>query len=223
MSDFERNRPQALDRESFFAATRVSRETMTDLAVYESLLLKWQKRINLVSAKSLSDLWRRHMLDSFQLTERAPARARRWVDLGSGGGFPGLVVAILLKDRPGMTVHLIDSDTRKCAFLRHVALETGAPVTVHRARIEDLGPTDFGGPADIVSARACAPLPSLLALAAPFFADSTVGLFLKGQHVEEELTAARKCWTLETVVHPSVSDPAGCVLEVKHPVLQRSE
>ena len=205
---------QAIDAESFSAVTHVSRETMAGLVLYETLLRKWQKSINLVSSATLSELWRRHMLDSAQLAALAPDDARDWVDLGSGGGFPGLVIAIILKDRPGFRMHLVESDQRKCVFLREVARETGAPVEVHARRIEDFA-AKRGATADVVSARALAPLERLLGWAAPLFDTETIGLFLKGQGIEGELTEARKGWIFEAEFSPSRSDPSGCVLKLR--------
>ena len=235
-------RPQVIDAESFLAAFRVSRETMARLTLYESLLLKWQKSINLVSAATLPDLWRRHMADSAQLARLAPATACIWVDLGSGAGFPGLVVAIIWADRAGPSaaadfmVHLIESDQRKGAFLREVIRQTGAPAMVHTARIESFARSGLPGPADlaltggnlalaggnlalagadVISARACAPLDRLLTLAAPFFGPDSLGLFLKGRDADKELTLARKWWTFNITQIASMSDPEGTVLEVK--------
>jgi 16S rRNA (guanine527-N7)-methyltransferase len=174
-------------------------------------LEKWQKAINLVAAASLTDLWRRHFLDSAQLLDLAPAPnhagPRRWLDLGSGAGFPGMVVAIMGAGE----VHLVESDARKCVFLQEVARETAAPVTIHRSRIEDL--ETF--PVDVVSARALAPLDRLLALSARFFAQDTVGLFLKGQHVDKELTEAGKSWMMSADRIVSRSDPSGTVVRIQ--------
>jgi len=205
--------PQVIDAESFSALLGVSRETMERLGRYESLLIKWQKSINLVSAGTLPQLWRRHMLDSAQLAALAPEDARRWADLGSGGGFPGLVVAILLAGRPGFEMHLVESDQRKCIFMREVARATEAPATIHNCRIEDFAAGQ--GVFDVVSARALAPLDRLLGWAAPLFGPQTVGLFLKGQGVQDELTLARKSWIFEADLHPSQSDPAGSVLMLR--------
>lgn len=205
--------PQVVDAESFSALLGVSRETMERLGRYESLLIKWQKSINLVSASTLPELWRRHMLDSAQLAALAPESARRWADLGSGGGFPGLVVAILLAGRPGFEMHLVESDQRKCIFMREVARATEAPATIHNCRIEDFAGGQ--GAFDVVSARALAPLDRLLGWAAPLFGPQTVGLFLKGQGVQDELTLARKSWIFEADLHPSQSDPAGSVLMLR--------
>lgn len=205
---------QVVDAESFLAATRVSRETIKRLVLYETLLRKWQKSINLVSSATLSGLWRRHMLDSAQLVGLAPEKARIWADLGSGGGFPGLVVAIMLKERPGFVMHLIESDQRKCVFLREVARETGAPVEVHARRIEAFA-AESGLKPDVVSARALAPLDRLLDWAGPLFGPETLGLFLKGRGAEGELTEARKGRIFEAEISPSRSDPSGSVLMVR--------
>jgi 16S rRNA (guanine527-N7)-methyltransferase len=205
--------PQVVDAESFSTLLGVSRETMERLGRYESLLIKWQKSINLVSASTLPELWRRHMLDSAQLAALAPESTRRWADLGSGGGFPGLVVAILLAGRPGFELHLVESDQRKCIFMREVARATEASATVHNCRIEDFAAGQ--GTFDVVSARALAPLERLLGWAAPLFGPQTIGLFLKGQGVQDELTLARKSWIFEADHHPSQSDPAGSVLMLR--------
>jgi 16S rRNA (guanine527-N7)-methyltransferase len=205
--------PQVIDAESFSALVDVSRETMDRLAQYESLLLKWQKSINLVSAGTLPELWRRHMLDSAQLAGLAPEGALRWVDLGSGGGFPGLVIAILLAERPGFEMHLVESDQRKCIFMREVARVTGVPATIYNMRIEAFA--DKGATFDVVSARALAPLDRLLGWAAPLFGPETIGLLLKGKGVEDELTLARKSWIFKADLHPSQSDPAGSVLKLR--------
>ena len=186
---------------------------MDRLTRYESLLQKWQKSINLVSAATLPDLWRRHMLDSAQLAALAPETALRWADLGSGGGFPGLVVAILLRERPGFRMHLVESDQRKCVFMREVIRATGAPAEVYNERIEDFARE--AGSFDVVSARALAPLDRLLGWAAPLFGPDTIGLFLKGQGLPDELTAARKSWIFEADIYPSQSDPAGSVLKLR--------
>ncbi len=184
--------------------TGVSRETLDRLASHLDLLRRWQKRINLVGTATLCDPWRRHMLDSAQLAPLVPAGARL-ADLGSGAGFPGLVLAILR----GGPVHLIESDARKAAFLREAVRITGAPVEVHNARAEQL---DLK--ADIVTARACAPLDRLLGLALPLLASGGLCLFLKGARVEEEVSEARAAWKMALRRHRSRSAPDGVVLEV---------
>ncbi|HEV8391869.1 MAG TPA: 16S rRNA (guanine(527)-N(7))-methyltransferase RsmG [Dongiaceae bacterium] len=226
----------------------VSRETLQRLETYAALLTKWQAKINLVGPATLPDLWRRHFLDSAQLVpllpanplpqtagglgrgkqehspdgpslaSPAPARLQDGgggvlVDLGSGAGFPGLVLAIMTDWR----VHLVDSDQRKCAFLRQVALDCGVldRVTIHPKRIEQV----TGIAADVVTARACAPLDELLELAAPLVGENGTCLFLKGAQVDEELTRAERHWTMRLDRRGSISDPAGNILIVTH--LQR--
>jgi len=197
----------ALDPAGFAALTGVSRETLARLEAYAALLVQWNERINLVSRDSLRDPWRRHFLDSAQLFPYVPARARSLVDLGSGAGFPGLVLAIL-----GVTgVELIESDARKCAFLREAARIANAPVTVRPARIEAVPSHEV----DVVTARACAPLDRLLVMAQRFIAPHTICLFLKGERAEEELTAARRGWTMLAARHPSRADPRGVILKLE--------
>ena len=214
--------------EDFRAATGVSRETLSRLQDYAALLEKWSRAINLVGRESLPELWRRHMLDSAQLMAYLPPapedRPRRLLDLGSGAGFPGLVLAILGAGE----VHLIEADGKKCGFLREAARVTGAEVAVHHARIEDLPALA----ADVVTARALAPLPRLLALAegrlaakantvtnteqACSFCSGPVGLFLKGRDAERELTDSKETWIMRAEVFPSRSDPRGRIIRVSH-------
>ena len=188
----------------FAAATGVSRETMQRLEAYAALLLTWSVRINLIGRATLDDLWRRHFLDSAQLLPLIPMDARNLVDLGSGAGFPGLVLAVL--GVPG--VELIEADSRKAAFLREAARIAGADVTIRGCRVEAVPPHAVG----VVTARACAPLDRLLALGERFIGPETTCLFLKGERVDEELTAASKAWTMTVSRHPSRADPGGSVL-----------
>ena len=188
----------------FAAQTGVSRETLERLEAYAALLVDWSSRINLVGRSTLSDLWRRHFLDSAQLLPMIPRGARSLVDLGSGAGFPGLVLAIL--GMPG--VELIEADRRKAIFLREAARITGTKMTLRACRIEAVAPHAV----DVVTARGCAPLDRLLPLAARFISPQTTCLFLKGVHAEQELTAASKAWTMTVSLHPSRSDPGGTVL-----------
>jgi 16S rRNA (guanine527-N7)-methyltransferase len=197
----------ALDAEGFAALTGVSRETLARLEAYAALLAQWNQRINLVSRDSLRDPWRRHFLDSAQLLPYVPASTRSLVDLGSGAGFPGLVLAIL----GASGVELIESDARKCAFLREAARIADAPVTVRHARIEAVPSRSF----DVVTARACAPLDRLLLMAQRFIAPDTICLFLKGERAAEELTAARPGWTMTAACHPSRADPRGVILKLE--------
>lgn len=203
---------QVIDAESFSAAASVSRETMDRLRVYEELLLKWQKSINLISSGTLTDLWSRHMWDSAQLASLAPAQAKNWLDVGSGAGFPGLVVAALLRERPGFQMELVESDQRKSIFLREAARLMGLPVLVHSCRIESLPEKEV--PSDVISARALASLDQILAWTSPFWGKATIGLFPKGKSARDELTESRKNWIFEAEAVASLSDPSGSVLKL---------
>ena len=196
-----------LTADGFAGLTGVSRETLPRLEAYAALLKRWSGRINLVSRNTLGDLWRRHFLDSAQLLPFIPEKTRSLVDLGSGAGFPGLVLAIL--GVPG--VELIESDKRKCAFLREAARLTNASAKIVDSRIE----TAKAHPADIVTARACAPLDQLLPLAQRFIGPKTVCLFLKGERVDEELTAAQRDWRMTVARLPSRADPRGVILKLQ--------
>ncbi len=190
----------------------VSRETIDRLSAYEALLKKWNPAINLVSARSLDEVWSRHFLDSAQLFELGPENAKLWVDIGSGGGFPGLVIAVLAKQfRPEMRVILVESDARKSAFLATVARNLDLPVQVIAQRIEaaDLPP------ADILSARALAPLDLLLAFADQILAPTGVAIFPKGERWRDELIAAQGLWSFEHEAHISKTDPAAAILKIK--------
>lgn len=193
--------------EGFAAATGVSRETLQRLESFAESLVLWNKRINLVGKATLEDLWQRHMLDSAQLHPLLPAGARTLVDLGSGGGFPGLVLAAMGVPE----VHLVDSDARKCAFLREAGRAAGLPIAVHHSRIEAAPPLR----ADAITARALADLPNLLHLASRFTRPGTICLFLKGKTAAEELTRAREQWTIDATLAPSRSDPGGCIILVR--------
>jgi 16S rRNA (guanine527-N7)-methyltransferase len=188
----------------------VSRETLARLEAYAALLVQWSARINLVGRDTLPDLWRRHFLDAAQLHALIPQTAAGLVDLGSGAGFPGLVLAIL--GMPNLKlVELVEADAKKCAFLREAARITKTGVAIRHARIE----TVPSHPVDVVTARALAPLDRLLPYAARFLGPASRCLFLKGERVAEELTRARQDWTMNAVLHPSRSDPRGVVLELQ--------
>jgi 16S rRNA (guanine527-N7)-methyltransferase len=161
-------------------------ETLRRLKIYANLLKKWQSTINLVGKSSLDDLWVRHIADSLQVAEAVP-EARRWLDLGSGAGFPGLVTAIKYADEPGALVHLVEANQRKCAFLQNVIRATSAPAIVHCGRLEKILP-GLDEKIDAVSARALAPLEALLGYAEKFLDQGAVGVFSKGKHFEAELT-----------------------------------
>lgn len=199
-----------LDPEGFAEAAGVSRETSVRLERYLALLIKWQKTINLVAQSSLDDPWRRHFLDSAQLAPHI-GDAGIVVDLGSGAGFPGLVLAIVA---PRLAVHLIESDARKAAFLIEAVRETGASAKVHCLRAESAARAV--PPAEIVTARALAPLPTLLQLAVPLLRTNGACLFLKGAGVEAELTQAGKTWKMDGERFPSRSDPTGTILRLRN-------
>lgn len=201
--------------EDFAEVFAVSRETIDKLVVYEALLRQWQKTINLVAPSTLDHIWSRHFADSAQLFALAPPDAKRWLDLGSGAGFPGMVLAIMLAGREGAKITLVESDTRKAAFLREVARRTGAAVDIQPERIEKIATQTKLGPVDVITARALAPLPRLLDLAAPAFSPQTMGLFLKGRDAEAELDAARERWAFESTLHPSLSDAGGRIVLVR--------
>ena len=196
-----------LDAAGFAGLVPVSRETLARLEAYAALLAQWSARINLVGGATLADPWRRHFLDSAQLRPIVPATAQTLVDLGSGAGFPGLVLAIL--GVPG--VELIEADSRKAAFLREAARVTETSVTIRPCRIAAAPPH----PADVVTARALAPLDRLLDMARPFLGPDTLCLFLKGERAAAELTLARRRWTMAATLGPSVSDPRGVVLSLR--------
>ncbi len=188
----------------------VSRETLARLKAFVDVLADWNARHNLVSAQSLAGVWRRHILDSAQLLPYIPQEAQSLVDLGSGAGFPGLVLALLLEDRPCRVV-LYEATRKKCEFLQAAAARTGARVEVRHARIEEAEPEPF----DVVTARAVAPLDKLLAYAHVFQGPRTLNLFLKGQSVGAELTLAHKSWSMAVTEHPSRSDPSGVILAIR--------
>ena len=192
---------------AFAAATGVSRETLARLERYAALLEKWNARINLVGKSTLDDLWRRHMLDSAQLFPLIPDGAKNLVDLGSGAGFPGMVLAIM----GAPDVHLIESNRRKCAFLEEVAREVGADVTIHAARIGEIDHFT----ASVITARALAPLDELLDIAAPFVEKHSILLFLKGKTAKEELTRAQKAWTMRVNEIPSQTDSEGVIISLE--------
>ncbi len=168
------------------AAFDLPPETMARFEIYAGILRKWQKTINLVGPSTLNHLWTRHFGDSLQVCAALPA-ARRWIDIGSGAGFPGLVTAIKLAPLDGARVYLVESDQRKCAFLRDVSRETGAPVEIHTGRAEGFLAT-FADPIDAISARALAPLPNLIRLAENLLEKGAIGVFPQGQNASIELT-----------------------------------
>ena len=201
------------NRERALALRLVSRETSARLERFVELLLAWQKHTNLIARSTMPVIWTRHIADSLQLLDLAP-QAKVWTDLGSGAGFPGLVIACALAGTPDAKVHVVESIGKKAAFLREAVQVTGAPAVVHAMRIEDFvdkAPESI----DVVTARALAPLPKLLPLAYPLLKKGALGLFPKGQDVASELTEAAKYWKFVAELSASSSSLDGRILQVK--------
>jgi 16S rRNA (guanine527-N7)-methyltransferase len=203
----------AEDRARALELVPVSRETEARLDRFVEHLRDWQQRINLIAPSTEPVLWTRHIADSLQLLALAP-EARIWVDLGSGAGFPGLVIACALADAPGACVHLVESNTNKAAFLREAAQAADAPAVVHAVRIADFVKKP-PQPIAVVTARAVAPLNELLAAAYPLLIKGAVGLFPKGQGIDAELTEAAKCWKIQASLTPSRTDPKARIISVQ--------
>ncbi len=220
--------PLDADRERALALTPVSRETTQRLDRFVALLLTWQQTTNLIAPSTVPQLWTRHVADSLQLLDIArdaktvdaktlDAKAldpKTWIDLGSGGGFPGLGIACALADVPGACVHLVESNSKKAAFLREAVRVTAAPAKVHGARIEKVVDS-FEGPADVVTARALAPLKVLLDQSLTLLSRGALGVFPKGQDVAAELTEASKYWNINHILVPSRTDPNGRIVVVR--------
>jgi len=203
--------PPDFGPEELAGVADVSRETLARLKSYVGLLEDWSTRHNLVSAASLVDVWRRHVWDSAQVAPFIPKGSISLVDLGSGAGFPGLVLAILLRGRPGFRTVLYEATRKKCEFLDAAAKAADVSVDVRHARIEDANAESF----DVVTARACAPLTRLLSYAKRFQGPHTTNLFFKGRSVDVELTEAHKSWRMSLVRHQSQTDPSGTILEIR--------
>jgi 16S rRNA (guanine527-N7)-methyltransferase len=201
------------DRARALALTPVSRETAARLDSYVAVLIDWQRRMNLIASSTESTLWTRHVADSLQLLPLAP-QARVWADLGSGAGFPGLVIACALADVGGARVHLVESNVKKAAFLREALRATGAPATVHAVRMEDFI-DDPPERIEIVTARALAPLNKLLGATYPLLKTGSFGLFPKGQDVASELTEAAKYWKIHASLTSSRTDPKAQIVLVR--------
>ncbi|BCP55786.1 ribosomal RNA small subunit methyltransferase G [Kaistia sp. 32K] len=190
----------------------VSRETGERLERYVALLRKWQPAQNLVSPNTLNQIWLRHVADCAQLVALFPD-TRRWLDLGSGAGLPGMITAILLAGREGAVVHCVEANQRKCAFLRTVIRETSAAAVVHEGRIESVL-KQWNEPVERISARALASLKDLLDLSAPVLATGSIGTFHKGEDFEGELAEASKSWSLDLVRHKSMIDERSSIVEI---------
>lgn len=216
--------------DEFASRFNVSRETLDRLEIYGSLLRQWQNTINLIAPKTLEDVWHRHFSDSAQLFNHIPSNASRLLDLGSGAGFPGLVLAILAAEKASsgpdkatalLKVTLVESDTRKAAFLREVARELSIAVDIVSSRIESIAKSANLMPVDVVTSRALAPLPRLLELMFPFASPQTVGLLLKGKAVGQEISEAQYAWMFEHVLVPSVTDAQGRIVEIRNLQLKK--
>jgi 16S rRNA (guanine527-N7)-methyltransferase len=201
------------DRARALALVTVSRETSARLDGLVALLLKWQDTTNLVARSTVGQIWTRHVADSLQLLALAPD-ARTWVDLGSGAGFPGLVLACALAETPAGRAHLVESNAKKAAFLREATRALRLPALVHATRIDEFVHR-FDDPVDIVTARALAPLIDLLAFGEPLLKKGAQGLFPKGQDVEAELTEASKYWRIEATLAPSVTSADSRIVVVR--------
>lgn len=193
----------------------VSRESLDNLRIYVDLLLKWQKRINLIGPSTTSVVWQRHIADALMLADIVPANARVMIDLGSGAGIPGLVFAIAYGHERGFEMHLVESNGKKAAFLREAVRLTGVAAHVHNKRAQDLAAEIAAMGPDVVLARALAPLENLLGLAEPYLAAGAIGLFHKGQDVDTELTAATKYWNINARKHMIGADSVSCILEIR--------
>ncbi len=198
----------------------VSRETFERLLLFERRFLSWNDSINLASASSAEQVWTRHILDSAQLLPIASG-ARNWLDIGSGGGFPGAIVAILLRDQPDAIVHLVESNRKKAAFLTKIVGETGAPAIVHAKRIDAVA--DHLSDIEIVTARAVSSLKNLLHMASPWLASGARGLFQKGREYKAEIEESRVDWSFDLIEHNSRTDPLGAILEISNLCLKRDQ
>lgn len=194
-------------------AGEVSRETFDSLIAFEAEFKRWSSRINLAAPSTLNDIWSRHILDSAQLSSIKPD-AKKWLDIGSGGGFPGAIMAILLKDRDAASIELVESNNKKSAFLRSVLSSQGAPAKVHVSRIEDA--VSLVEVPEVVTARALAPLPLLLKLSAPWLENGTTALFHKGRDYLVEIAESRKEWDFDLIEHQSMIDPTSRILEISN-------
>jgi 16S rRNA (guanine527-N7)-methyltransferase len=203
---------RAEDRAKAIELLRISRETVAKLDSFVEFLLPRAEQFNLIARSTIPTVWTRHIADSLQLLHLAPA-ANTWVDLGSGAGFPGLVIACALAERAGASVHLIESTGKKAAFLEEAVRQLGVPAVVHHRRIEDFV-KNFNDKPDVVCARALAPLDELLRLAEPILKTGAKGLFPKGQDVDAELTQASKYWNIEAELVPSLTSAQGRIVVV---------
>ena len=205
--------PLADDRRTALRLVPISRETEDRLVLFVELLDRWRHKINLISNSTFSSVWTRHIADSAQLIALAP-QAKRWVDMGSGAGFPGLVIAIQLAGVPGAIVHCIESDRRKCAFLREAARATGAAAAIHPQRVEAIEPKSLGT-VDAVTARAFAPLPLTLELARPWMERGAIAVFPRGESAKDQIAALPEAWAYAIETLQSVVNPKAAILRIR--------
>ncbi len=204
------------DMFEFTRRFNVSRETLERLKIYAEMLTKWQRRINLVGPSTIDILWKRHFADSLELREHALSGVKNWLDIGTGAGFPGLVIAAC-GEQENLHINLVESNAKKCAFLREVSRRIEAPVTIHNCRIEAIDSQAIQAMSlGVVTARALAPLDLLLKLAEKPLEYGAVGLFPRGQDVEDELTACSKYWKMETRIVERKYGLPGKILMVDH-------
>jgi 16S rRNA (guanine527-N7)-methyltransferase len=201
------------DRRAALKLVPVSRESEERLAIYVDVLARWRKATNLIAESTFPFIWTRHIADSAQLLSSAEGKTH-WLDMGSGAGFPGLVIAIQLAGTPGAVVHCVDSDQRRCAFLREAARATGAPAVIHPTRVESIDVESVGA-VDCVTARAFAPLPKTLEFAGPWLERGVVGLFPRGQSAHRDLEKIPQSshYAIESI--RSVVDPRAAILRVR--------
>jgi 16S rRNA (guanine527-N7)-methyltransferase len=205
--------PLADDRRTALRLVPISRETEDRLVLFVELLDRWRHKINLISNSTFSSVWTRHIADSAQLIALAP-QAKRWVDMGSGAGFPGLVIAAQLADVPGAIVHCIESDGRKCAFLREATRAIEAAVQIHPVRVEAIDPESLGT-VDAVTARAFAPLPLTLKLARPWIERGAIAVFPRGESAKDQIAASPEAWTHAIESLQSVVNPKAAILRIR--------
>lgn len=196
----------------------VSRETFDRLELFVDRLFEWQKKTNLVASSTLHETWSRHIADSLQLIALKP-NAKSWVDIGSGGGFPGLVITAFMADVPSSEVHMIESIQKKCSFLRQVNRQMVGPAKVYCARIEEIS-SAIKTP-EVVTARALTALPKLLELSSPWLLEGATGLFHKGREFESELEDCDGLWSFDLINHESIISPDSVILEISN--LKRTE
>jgi 16S rRNA (guanine527-N7)-methyltransferase len=203
----------AADREAALRLVPVSRETAERLAVFVDCLDRWRRRTNLIAASTFPSVWTRHIADSAQLIGLAPA-AKGWLDMGSGAGFPGLVIAIQLAGVPGAIVHCVESDKRKCAFLSEASRVTGAAAAIHPVRVEAIQPESLG-PVDAVTARAFAPLPLALKLARPWLERGATAVFPRGESARDQIAALPEAGPYAIEELDSVVNPKSAILRIR--------